>query len=298
MKIDESNQRQAELEKLLLELSFSLINESEIEVVAARFKELYSDGFRHNYSRFFPLVVEIFKEENSYNQDILSDNLEHIRLIVEKDYFEAEDKDNCQFVGLYKPLMKLADHINLEIGRYSQNHIYENKIIDLEKRSKTVQDQLDKSKDALEKTNEKLQSAQKEYIAILGIFSAVVLAFTAGIAFSTSVLENFHKASIYRTLFICLIIAFGLINVLYMLFRFIERIVHGKSDKCFFKDHLSILITNIVLVGLMVAVFFLWQAGSLEKHDKEIFTSNINQSEETSEVEHYADETAQTVVNP
>ena len=44
-----------------------------------------------------------------------------------------------------------------------------------------------------------MESSQREYIAILGIFAAVVLAFTGGIAFSTSVLNNVAKASIYRT---------------------------------------------------------------------------------------------------
>ena len=39
---------------------------------------------------------------------------------------------------------------------------------------------------------------QREYISILGIFAAVVLAFTGGIAFSTSVLKNINTVSVYR----------------------------------------------------------------------------------------------------
>lgn len=52
----------------------------------------------------------------------------------------------------------------------------------------------------------KLENSQKEYISILGIFAAVVLAFTGGIAFTTSALNNIAQASIYRMVGILLII--------------------------------------------------------------------------------------------
>ena len=47
----------------------------------------------------------------------------------------------------------------------------------------------------IEETNAHSKDVQKEYIAILGIFAAVVLAFTGGIAFTTSVLQNIHMVS-------------------------------------------------------------------------------------------------------
>ena len=77
-----------------------------------KFKALYSNNFRHNYSEFFPLIVEIAKNENNYSLDYLSNNLEAMRLLVENDYVAGEK----EFKGLYQPLMKLSDHINLEIG--------------------------------------------------------------------------------------------------------------------------------------------------------------------------------------
>ncbi len=48
------------------------------------------------------------------------------------------------------------------------------------------------------KVQERQEDMQKEYITILGIFAAIVLAFTGGIVFSSSVLENIDKPSIYR----------------------------------------------------------------------------------------------------
>ena len=52
--------------------------------------------------------------------------------------------------------------------------------------NKTIQD-LKQLSSHVEKRQENMQ---KEYITILGIFAAIVLAFTGGIVFSSSVLEN------------------------------------------------------------------------------------------------------------
>ena len=68
--------------------------------VAIKLKGLYTNNFRHSYSQFYPLILEIAKTENNYNLDFLSENLENIRILVEKDYFEGEK----EFKGLYNPL--------------------------------------------------------------------------------------------------------------------------------------------------------------------------------------------------
>ena len=57
-----------------------------------------------------------------------------MRRLVENDYIAGEK----EFKGLYQPLMKLSDHINLEIGRYSYYSINEQKVGDLEKKNKIL----------------------------------------------------------------------------------------------------------------------------------------------------------------
>lgn len=49
-------------------------------------------------------------------------------------------------------------------------------------------------------------------------------------AFSTSVLENMHKVSVYRTIAVVLIVGFVLINALFGLFCCISRLVNGKGE--------------------------------------------------------------------
>lgn len=73
----------------------------------------------------------------------------------------------------------------------------------------------------MEDTIEKADDMQKQYIAILGIFASIVVAFTGGIAFSTSVLENISNSSIFRILFVVVILAGVLINVVFILTHFI-----------------------------------------------------------------------------
>ena len=72
-----------------------------------------------------------------------------------------------------------------------------------------------------------MKGIEKEYISILGIFAAVVLAFVGGITFSSSVLQNINKGSIFRLLLIADLLAAVLINVIYMLIKFI-LIINGE----------------------------------------------------------------------
>lgn len=68
---------------------------------------------------------------------------------------------------------------------------------------------------------------EKEYISILGIFSSVVLAFVGGLTFSTSVLENIDKASIYRQVIISCIIGLVFFDLVWLMVDLI-RSVNGK----------------------------------------------------------------------
>lgn len=69
-----------------------------------------------------------------------------------------------------------------------------------------------------------MKGVEKEYISILGIFAAIVLAFVGGITFSSSVLQNINSVSIYRLLMVAILLAFILMNVIWLLLRFIAQI--------------------------------------------------------------------------
>ncbi len=92
---------------------------------------------------------------------------------------------------------------------------------------------------------------QKEYISILGIFAAIVLAFTGGIVFSGSVLENIDKSSIYRITLITFIIGLVFFDLIWLLIDFI-RDINGKVLR---KKWLFIFV-NLILIGGIIGVCF------------------------------------------
>ena len=74
MLIDESRRRQGELIKILNEMALTCMDDTSIRNVVIKFKALYTDGFRHNYSEFFSLIVEFSKDDNEYSLEYISNN--------------------------------------------------------------------------------------------------------------------------------------------------------------------------------------------------------------------------------
>ncbi len=69
---------------------------------------------------------------------------------------------------------------------------------------------------------------QKDYITILGIFAAIILAFTGQFAFSSSILENIGSSTAYRLVLIALIIGLVFFSLIWVLIDFIREIC-GKD---------------------------------------------------------------------
>lgn len=255
MLIDESRRRQAELEKSIYEMAKEPLEDAELRKQAIKFKSIYTSNFRHNYSGFYPLILDIAKDDNGYNLEYLSNNIEQLRLLVEKDYVNGEK----EFKGLYMPLSKLSDHLNLEVARYNYYAVSQEEMKDIVKKNQDMQKTLSDAQDALSDAKERAANMQTEYTTILGIFAAIVLAFTGTITFSSSVLENIHQASIYRLLLIILTIGFVAINIVWLLMDFIVKInakrlseqkdtPSNNSRKGFFIKYWKIFAINIIII--------------------------------------------------
>lgn len=194
-------------------------------------ERLYSkERFQHYTTDIFIVLKNLQRDGSKGNIDILGRNLELIRRGYNKNV-----TDNKDSAGIELNVQKLYDDVNLEISRILSDEAdtwkfsQENKIRQLNKEIMTAHDRLSDTEEKLKMAEKKIESSQKEYIAILGIFAAIILAFTGGITFSTSVLENIHKASIYRVILVILLVGFTLVNVLYLLFMFIDKLV--RNDK-------------------------------------------------------------------
>ena len=110
--------------------------------------------------------------------------------LVRKGYKPMNQDKNGKLIDISMLVNKLYDHINLDIARINYFKKTEMRSYDelqkVMRTTKELEEKTEDMKDAVEKVDE----MQKQYITILGIFASIVLAFTGGIAFSTSVLEN------------------------------------------------------------------------------------------------------------
>ena len=276
---EESRKRQDDLKECLKEMSVKIFTPNDLESMLKRLKGIYSAKFRHSYADFFHLITESWDENHPDALDSISNNIEMLRQLLEQKMSAGEKGYTPSF---YSSLCKLSDHINLEIGRFNYYRLKDENMRFLEDRvdniTKKVSHSEQMAKDAeemvntsqsklqgdLEEAQKEIKNIEKEYIAILGIFSSVVLTFTAGIAFSTSVLENIHQTSVYRLILGVLLIAFVLINVIFLLFHYVDKMVHGEDTK----GLKFIKWINVTLVGMMVVVGFLWGFGVVERRNQ------------------------------
>ena len=107
--------------------------------------------------------------------------------------------------------------------------------------------------------NKKAENMQKEHVTILGIFSSIVITFVAGMVFSSSVLNNIDKASIYRLVFIMALIALMIFNLVYLLLDFIAKINNQRIlTESQGKKPAIIESINMVFFTILFLDFVLW----------------------------------------
>lgn len=102
-----------------------------------------------------------------------------------------------------------------------------------------------------QKFREMLDESKRDYVTILGIFAAIVLAFTAGLSFSSSILQNINQASIYRLSFTAVFIGFFIFNIIIALFSFLTAMATPKKS-----NTLSAISTkgNAIFIALLLLI--------------------------------------------
>lgn len=213
------------------------LNETEKEEIINKLKEIYEEKYRHKYSRITTTILNSAKDKEQTFMT-LAQNIRILEQII---------KDEKKVKDIKLELEKLYDHINLECIRLQDSDNKINKI-------KNVSEELDRNYKELK---ENLNKQQTQYITILGIFASIVLAFVGGLVFSTSVLSNIDKASIYRLLFIIAFIALFFGNILYFLFNFLSKMTAIQTqEKQYDWWKQPILWFNAICVIFMFIGFF------------------------------------------
>lgn len=237
MSLNKKNQLQVQVNDIVQDLSEKYFSSKEIEITVNNLQKIYRCGFRHNYSEFFPIIYTI---SNSHSEE-----------------------DGC------KQIIKLCDHVNLEIARLRINIINEDKIetatkkVDvLNKKIKYLSVKLEKSSEELNKASDKAKSLQNELITIMSIFAAVVLLFVTDTQYITSAITSMKDVGIFKIVFVIIICGIVLLNGVYLLLNFIYKILEynssNKSKKRKNPSEHIILRINIFFIILLIIDTISW----------------------------------------
>ncbi len=221
MRLEERNRRQSELNMLIYELALEVVGAKGIRQMTLKMNDIYGDDYKHNYSDFFPILTDVLHNEN-YSIEILSENLEQIRIYIEKDYVEGVK----EFTNLHSKFVKLFDHLNLQIAQLLYIEAPSGKKESLEEGLKQAKKDLESSIRDLEEVRKEIERVKVEIVTVLGIFAAIVIAFSGGLSFLGSALSSVQEVRIFKSVFICALCGIVLFNIIFVLMYFISRIVN------------------------------------------------------------------------
>lgn len=190
--------------------------------------------FRHSYFKISALLQELKKNNNEADSfDALKKNLSILEseIIIEDKYNMLDS--NGRF--LKNKFYKLCDHCNLEISRFSyfDQFFWRNDKAkeDLEKISadyKQSEKDFKEAKQDFKEVREYMSNARSEYVTILGIFAAIMLAGIGGFSVLGGFAKEVTTISNYRFFTIVSFLGLILFNVVFMLIYMIARLT-GKN---------------------------------------------------------------------
>ena len=236
------NDEDDKLKDFLTSIAEAEIKTEPIEQVE-ELKEIYRDGFRHRYSSIASHFLKITgKGESIEKINCIAGNMVTIYNHIERNKSGASEEDK----RFERQVYKLLDHINLEQLRLRDRALFRRDLEEVQNGVKEVKE-----------LKTEVLGARKEYITILGIFAAIVLAFVAGIAFSNSTLANMHLASPYRLVFVICLIGLFTLNILNHLFDFVKTI-HFKGSGQTVPRYCRVWVFNALISGILIVDFIAW----------------------------------------
>lgn len=196
-------------------------------------KDEKTDVYRHSYNDIFGTLLEIQKEQK--DPQSLEQLPEKIRACVSfshKKYSELKsnsaNKNDIEKANRVRNcLYKLWDHVSLDVMRISQINILAdqstNTLLNMEAKLKKTQGVIGEYQNEVSKI-------KLEIVAILGVFTAIVIGVVSSVAFSSQLLAHAHEIPAGRVLIAASACGFVSISVFYMIYSLLEKIVF-KADK-------------------------------------------------------------------
>ena len=156
------------------------------------------------------------------------------------------DEKNSVDENVKKICIKLYDHFQLNL-------------IQIESASIITKDAIAEAmKKEIEESHKEIKGIQKEYITILGIFAAIMLAFVGSFTFSTSVLNNVGKTDVFELVIVALVIGLVFILLISILIDFLreinDKVIKDKNGK---KRWSSKSVSTIGILVIIIAIVML-----------------------------------------
>lgn len=242
--------KQEELDSYLTELS-ELYDETDrdrvLEIgknICAIYRSQLSNGtpFRHQYNHFLKVLWPI---EQDY-VDVLISNL---KIIIE------DNKDDVQACS---NLLKLYDHISIDIVRVAVVQQTDNAIRNLEDTSKkigNISTRSNKLKNDIDNLSKKVESSHIEIVAVLGVFAAIVIGFTGGLDIIGGALSNVGVKDFPLILFSVSLCGMVLFDLLWLLMECVMHITKGNEERVI--GYCPVLIFNVMMIVLII-IAFVW----------------------------------------
>lgn len=182
-------------------------------------KPVYSDGeFRHKYSTFFSVISKRYNEKD-FNTGYFLENLRICDEMISSNEFDEDDEN------FRKGVLKLIDHLNLEVSRIEETKNIQEKLSVAQKTLDETRKQLEGAEQKLNKAEEKIEASKTELVAILSIFAAIVFAFSGGVSLLGGAFTSLADAPLLKTALMALICGLILFNIIFFLMYIVSRIV-------------------------------------------------------------------------
>ncbi len=116
-------------------------------------------------------------------------------------------------------------------------------------------------------TNNIKDDIQKNTVSVLGIFAAIVLAFSGTFSFTTSTLQGINSVSVYRLIGVIALLGIISFDLIAFLLVSVQKICQNteSANSSFEKPHFLFWVINAILIIALVFSFFAWKNDWLTK---------------------------------
>lgn len=208
------------ISKFIRDLNQDILSKNDIKQrINLLLEEVYNGEYRHSYAMIAGILVEIKISSNDKTEvfTCLSENLQVVKEIVD---------ENLEYDSRLVKINKLYDHITLEITRFNYLDQVVGKQSDLINKVMDQRRLFDETTEKLNKDLKDVESLKPEIISIIGIFSAITLAFIGGMTFTSSTLTSINEASAYKVIFISSICGIVIFNTIFCLIYIISKMIN------------------------------------------------------------------------